>query len=222
MQSIDLEFLKTTYLYQPGRHKSSPLPVTGWDPVIGELLAAGYSFLPLQYSKGSLYRGLRTGLKQGIAAQSLGHSPDNDETSRVERAMGVYFLTHEISDAVTASSLHENNGNNDNAILVISAGYFNRQLQAHRAAMLAIGDSGFVFRYPFVTGPIRLDEVDYIVTASPARSIATIPVKLRDRHIHVPAKTRKELERKLGEKFDQLQIAPAYPVASDYCPHQYN
>ena len=221
MQSIDLEFLKKTYLYQPGPHKAPSQPVPGWDPAIRELLAAGYSFLPLQYSKtGYLFRGLRAGLKQGITSKSLGHSPDNDETSRVEQAMGVYFFSHEISDALTASALHEENRNGDNAIMVIKAGFFNHQLQNYHAAVLAIGDTGFVFRYPFVTRPIRLDDIDYIITASTVASGMPLPEKMHDRHIHVPKKTRQELEHQLRVAFDQMEIKPACPVASDLYPRR--
>jgi len=216
MQSADLAFLKSTYLYQPGRDKPLSGSALRWAAPVRELLATGYSFLPLQYSNGHLFRGLATGIRNTLACEYFDHCPGNDETNRAERAMGIYFLTHEISDAIAASALHVSN--RDNAMLVIKADYFNRLLRLYQAAVLAIGDAGFVFRYPFVTGPIGLDDIDYIVTSSAAAREFTLPEKLRDKHIPLAGGSRQELEHDIRVKFEQMGITPASPVASNHYP----
>lgn len=219
MDSADLACLRATCLYQPGRHKPLPRSAQCWSAPVRNLLQNGYSFLPLQYSgNGYLFRGMRNGVCKAVAKHCFSHVPGEEELSRVERAMGIYFLTHEISDAVSASALH--NAGEDNAILVINADYFNRQLRAYRAAVLAIGDAGFVFRYPFVSEPLGITDIDYIITTATGKAAAVIPEKIRDRLILLDRKSRQELEHCLQQKLIQAGITPAQPIASNCFPGQ--
>lgn len=215
MDSSDQEFLETTSLYRPGRHKSLAGSAHSWARPVRELLQHGYSFLPERYSNGGyLFRGMRSGARQAIVEQVFGHATGVEEMDCVERAMEVYFLTHEISDAISASALYNTN-NNDNAILVIRSDYFNRQLQAYCAAVLAIGDAGVVFRYPFVTMPISMENVDFIITTT---ATINIPEKLQDKHIDLAGDSRRQLEHTLQVKFGQLNVSAATPVASNQYP----
>lgn len=215
MDSSDLEFLGTTCLYRPGCHKSLAGSAHNWASPIRKLLQHGYSFLPERYSNGGyLFRGIRSGTVQAIAEQVFSHATGGQEMNRVEHAMGVYFLTHEISDALAASALHKSN-NNDNAVLVIRSDYFNRQLQAYNAAVLAIGDAGVVFRYPFVTMPIKVDDIDFIITTT---SGIKIPARMQEKHIRLTGGSRRQLEDTLKVKFGELDITATSPVASNQYP----
>lgn len=220
MDSSNLSLLRSTCLYQPGHKKTIPRTAGHWSVPVQDLLESGYSFLPIQYSDGYLFRGIRAGLGNAIEKNRFEHIPVEDEISRVERAMSVYFLTHEISDAISVSAIH-NPGIEDNGILVFNSFYFNSKLQQKKAAVLAIGDAGMVFRYPLFTEPLTMDDIDYVITISgkkgtPALDKLHIP---DNKQLIIPAGNRQQLGKAITEKFRQLGMTAARPVSSNLYPH---
>lgn len=143
-----------------------------WSTPIARLIAAGYSFLSNRYTDdGFLFRGMECGVWDAIANGSFGHFEGLREESRVERIMDVFFLTHEIRDALTIADMGDNK--RDGGILIIPAAHFNQSLDKKTAAFMAIGDSGMVFHYPFLTEKISLKDV-YLLVATETLAIKLI------------------------------------------------
>jgi hypothetical protein len=216
----DLEYLLTTQLYRPGRTEIGSRPAgCGWARPIEHLLAAGYTFLPGGYSRdGYLFRGMQSGLHAALAGTSCGWVNGTDEMCRVEQAMGVWFLTHEVSDAVTVSRLYEQPP--DGGILAIRASLFDDCLERGEAAVLAVGDGGMVFRYPLLARPVATAEVACIFV-SPAYGPAATTGR-DDRTITLAGKTRKELEQDLGRHMSARGLSPASPVRGLKSPRRHH
>lgn len=218
MQSfLDIEFLRRTQLYRPGRKEIDDyFSSRRWTNSIDCLLAAGYSFFPCRYEEdGYLFRGMQSGLRQAAVNSSFGHFDGDDEMSRVEKAMDVYFLTSEISDAVTVSLLHESA--DDAAIIAVRASLFNEHLDRHEAAVLAVGDGGVVFRYPFLTAPVPGSAVESILAVSSLKT-AELPEEFRERCILAGGTTRRELEFNMNEQMEQRGIRPAAAIRTRHYP----
>lgn len=213
---LDIERLRATQLYRPGRAHPDPGFSTGlWAEPIDRLLAARYAFLGCRFADhGHLFRGMDTGLNAALAAGEFGHFAGRNEMCEVERAMGVYFVTHAVSDAVTVSALHA--GGADRGIAVFRAALFNRALDAHRAAVLAVGDMGLVFRYPLLTRPLTLAAIDHLIV--PTECGATLPAALRHKRIVIEAGERGDCEARIAQAFRQLGIEPAVPLPDSAYP----
>lgn len=214
----DLETLRATRLYRPGTNSPDFSFATGlWAKAIDRLLAAKYSFLPSRYTdNGYLFRGMQHGTAESINGFCFGHFDGDDELSRVERAMGVYFLTHEISDAVTVSRLFEYP--RDACIIAVKAKVFNDCLDEYRAAVLGVGDGGIVFRYPFLTLPLAAVQIDCLFVAPDFKYGNKPPETPAGKIVSVAGSTRKELETALTQQCQRLGIAPATPVPSTLFP----
>jgi hypothetical protein len=218
---FDFARLRDFPLYQPGTANPDPDFSTGrWAEAIDRLLAARYPFHPCRYSDdGVLFRGLAGGLKTALNTERFGHCESSQRMSEVERIMGVYFVSSELSDALSLTALHENPV--DAGILVFRARVFNRRLDACAAAVLAIGDSGVVFRYPFLTEPLTLADIDYLLVPPAARdALKPVPPALNDRLLVVPPGSREATERRIAERFRHYGIAAATPEATTHYPHR--
>lgn len=217
----NFEKLCSTRLYRPGiTNPDFSFSTRQWAKPIDHLLAAKYAFLPSRYfDEGYLFRGMQTGAKKCIAGQSFGHFDGDDELCMVEQAMAIYFLTHEISDAVSVSRLFENSI--DGCIIAIKAKIFNDYLDSRKAAVLGIGDGGIVFRYPFITSPLTVSEVAYLFVTPSFKGQNNIASPVTNRIIPVEGHTRKELENNLVHQFNRLGITPAYPIVSDIYPRPF-
>ncbi|MDX1607348.1 MAG: hypothetical protein R3202_14240, partial [Candidatus Competibacterales bacterium] len=154
-----------------------------------------------------------TGLAAALAAGRFGHFAGRNRMCEVERAMGVWFVSHELSDAVTVSRLHE--GPDDGAILVLPAFLFEAERQRRAAAVLAVGDSGIVFRYPLLARPLMIDEPALIVVPQADRQW---PQALRPRIRVVEPGPRPEFETRLRACLQQAGFTPAVPAASGLRP----
>ena len=133
-----------------------------WTKVIDHLMAAGYDFKPEQFNEdGYLFRGISRGFLKAFQKKKFEHYSDSAETNIAEQIMQIYFVTHDLSDAITASSLYDSH--QDNAVLVFKSSIFNQSLQLGEAAVLNIGDMGVIFRYPFLTQHLTLADIDYIL-----------------------------------------------------------
>jgi hypothetical protein len=217
--ALDLDYLHRTRLYRPGRRTpESGFCSTRWAAPVDQLLAAGYAFFPCRYTDdGYLFRGLQYGLGRALAQGAFGHCNGEDEMCGVERAMGVYFLSSELSDAVTVARLQEQP--RDAAVIAVSAAVFNRALERHRAAVLAVGDGGIVFRYPFLTAPVSAADVARVFVPAGAQ-LSGCPVPA-DRVSVVGGGGRRELEDNLRSELERCGLVPAEPRPSDHYPRRW-
>jgi hypothetical protein len=217
----DLEYLLTTQLYRPGRKDLDNEPADcGWDTPIEHLLAAGYTFIPGGYSRdGYLFRGMQSGLLAALNSDCFGWFDGTDEVCRVERAMGVWFFTSDVSDAVTISRLYQQPA--DAGILALRADLFHDCLEAGKAAVLAVGDGGMVFRYPLLTRPVTRAEVACIFTS---RNFASAAAENQDDNniVALAGTSRKELERELFSQLSTRGLSPASPVPYRSYPRRHH
>jgi hypothetical protein len=212
---LDLDYLRGTQLYRPAPGGPRAGSAFGWAGPIRRLLAAGYAFLPGGYADGGyLFRGMQVDLDTALARGRFGHFQGEDEMAAVERAMGVYFLTSDPSDAVTVSRLPESP--RWGGILAVPAALFNARREGGAAAVLGVGDGGLVFRYPLLTAPLDAADVACLFLAPGCADPAT-PV-WRDRIVRLSGSTRGELEDSLRLHMARRGIAPASFVAGGPCP----
>ena len=214
----DLEFLDRTRLYRPLRSRTeSVIAGNRWSPIINSLLAAGYSFMPCRFSDdGWLFRGLQSGLDHGCGTGSFGYFDGNDEMAGVEQAMGVYFLTNELSDAMTVSRLYDSPP--DGGIVALHASVFNQSLDDGRAAVLAVGDGGIVFRYPFLTAPLEMTDIARVFVTRPAADRLASAGRPADGITVLQGRDRRELETSLQEAARHLGISAAMPRRCSHYP----
>lgn len=211
---LDLDYLRGTQLYRPAPGGCRTGSAGGWAGAIHDLLAAGYAFLPGGYGDGYLFRGMQAGLDAALARGRFGRFHGEDEMAAVERAMGVYFLTSDPSDAVTVSRLTA--GPRWGGILAVPATLFNERRERGAAAVLAVGDGGLVFRYPFLTDPIDAADVACLFLA-PGSEVPEAPA-WRARCVCLSGSTRRDLEDSLWRHMARRGITPASPAAGGPCP----
>lgn len=207
----DLSPLSESFLYRPhrpnfDRHYRSQQ----WHQTIDHLIAAGYDFRPECFANtGCLFRGLSSGLLSALNRQEFGHYENDSETNTAEQIMQVFFVTHELSDAVSAARLHDER---DNAIVVFNATVFNDALKKGNAAILNIGDLGLLFRYPFLTQPLKLSDISKIVTNGPtAEQIEQTLPQYRNRILTVDAHKQSEIAQQARQLLADVNIVAAQP-----------
>jgi hypothetical protein len=138
--------------------------LSGWDPEIVRLFGAGHNFLGYGYSEpGWLYRGASRGLNEILRTSELGHFDGEQAVARLERELGVYLVSQDFSDAYSVARFWENS--RDGYIAVFESAVFNRELHAGRAAVLGFAEPGVVFKYPFLTRPLALAAIDYLIVS---------------------------------------------------------
>jgi hypothetical protein len=126
-----------------------------WHPRILSLVQRDYSFLGYRYAPGGmLYRGLHKGLTATLANGAWLPSVDEGPLGALERELGVFLFSHELSDALSVSRLWEDN--NDAAILVFNASEFDARWRRGEAAILGFAEPGVIFKYPFFVEPLEL------------------------------------------------------------------
>lgn len=159
----DIKPLLDCFLYRPQFPNFDRQFNSGeWVEVIDHLMAAGYDFKPEQFSEDSyLFRGMSSGILEALQKQKFEHYSGSAETNRAEQIMQIYFVTHDLSDAITASNLYDIH--QDNAVLVFKSSHFNQSLHNGEAAVLNVGDMGVIFRYPFLTQCLTFSDIDYII-----------------------------------------------------------
>lgn len=220
---FDFERLRSSPLYCPGTRQFDFSYSSGrWAEPIDRLLAAKYPFYPCRYSdQGFLFRGIPAGLAANPGGTAFGHFDSDHEMAVAEQVMDVFFVTHELSDAVTVSGIYEDAA--QSGIFVFRAERFNEQLDAGKAAVLAIGDSGVIFRYPFLTAPLSLSEIDYLLVNLSFLETASIPPGFEGKLVvmeNPPGQSRSDFEQRLGHRLDSLGITPAAPIPSSAYPRR--
>lgn len=209
MNAPDFSLLKDSYLYAPATKEKEFVHSSPWVPPINDLLNAGYSFTARHFTdEGYLFRGIETGMFRYIMEGIFHHFHGSREECRVERIMNIYFITHELSDALTVSGLKH--GNTEGGILVFPTSLFNEAFSKKTAAVLAIGDSGMVFHYPFITNKLLIHDLSrLIVTDSLAEKLLGKRPELHDLLLPVQTDEAGTCESVIKQMLDNHDISPA-------------
>ncbi len=137
---------------------NKPKIVSGWGDTIDRLFGLDHSFLGYEYSTDDvLFRAMSTGFLQALEQGEFGLYEDAKPHSGLEGQLGVYFISHELSDALTIARLWENE--DDAVLIIIPSNYFNHMNKECKAAVMAFSEPGFVFKYPFFIEPISLEHI---------------------------------------------------------------
>ena len=189
-----------------------------WTEVIDHLMAAGYDFKPEQFNgDGYLFRGMSCGFLKAFQQQKFEHYSSSAETNRAEQILQIYFVTHNLSDAVTASSLYDNH--QDNVVLVFKSSLFNLSLQLGEAAVLNVGDMGVIFRYPFLTQHLALADVDYIiVNESIIEQVKTCLPEFSHRILSVSLGEHNGVLNDAKKCLQAVDVSPTKPEKSELYP----
>lgn len=124
-----------------------------WHPAIQSLFERDYSFLGYAYEgSGVLFRGLARDVTAMHQAGRWVTNLDDSHVGALERELGVYLLSHELSDALAVARLWASRENA--AVLVFDAVEFSQRCQLGNAAMLGFAEPGVVFKYPFIVEPL--------------------------------------------------------------------
>lgn len=208
--TYDYELLKATQLYQPSTNNPDlDFSTQKWHEAIDKLLAHHYSFLAETYTENSyVFRGMSSGLLNALQTERFSHFEGSNELCLVEQVMNVYFLTHELSDALTVARLFEKEAN-DAALLVIPSEVFIQAQEKAAAAMLAIGDFGFVFRYPFLASAIGLTDCAYIIHQRNTSLSKDLVSQHCDKLISVNELDRKNSEEEIKSLLKRKNITAA-------------
>jgi|GEM_PF-4014508 len=214
--NIGLGALSDTFLFAPMRTRlPEKLPgARGWCLSIRHMLAAGYAFNSMAYDNtGCLFRaygaGFRHLVNDSTKAQVL-NSQSGKHSALFEQVFNVQFLTHELSDAVTACGHYSDTSAVDRAIVVLRSRRFNEANQRGTAASLSIGDSGQVFQYPFLADAISADDILFaFVDHRQLGAFRNRDSSLKDRLIGLPEGDRARGEQHIKMMLDRHGLLPA-------------
>ena len=198
-----------------------------WHAKIRDLISQDYSFLPLTYSDtGVLYRGYSCGLLQAIKSDLFEKFNSDNPHSALEAELDVYFLSHELSDALTIARLWEQT--EDACLLCLPGNLFNNRHQAKAAAVMAFSEPGFVFNYPFITEPIDIQNVMIIfinhatyaslIESLPEDIFATIRPLLHIMDKNISQAGRASVENYISNYFNNNHIQSATLVETEFYP----
>ncbi|MBL1141954.1 MAG: hypothetical protein HND53_07990 [Proteobacteria bacterium] len=136
----------------------------GWAEPINRMIDQRYAFLALQYeSEGYLFRGMSSGLFDALLEDQFWHYPSNDSGNHFEKELNVLLLSQDLSDAYSISKLWEKKP--DSCIVIFRSEIFNRALNEKKAAMMATAEPGIVFKYPFLSHPLGIEDIDYLIVS---------------------------------------------------------
>jgi hypothetical protein len=154
--------------YQHNAHSSastSEVNDHGWADAINRMIDQRYAFLALEYEKsGYLFRGMSSGLFNALLDNRFWHYSSEDRGAHFEKELDVLLVSQDFSDAFTVSKLWEQKL--DACIIVFQSEIFNQALKENKAAMMATAEPGVVFKYPFLTHPLRLDDIEYLIIST--------------------------------------------------------
>lgn len=136
----------------------------GWAETINRMIGKRYSFLPEQYRPGQyLFRGMSGGLLQAVLTGSFWHFDSSMHVASFEQEENILCVSQDFSDAYSVARLWEHPP--EAGILIIKSQVFNDRLSERSAAMLATAEPGVLFRYPFFTVPLQLNDVEKIIVS---------------------------------------------------------
>ncbi len=153
--------------YQHNAHStpsSSGVNDHGWADAINRMIDQRYAFIAMEYeNSGYLFRGMNSGLFNALLNNQFWHFSGDDRGAHLEKDLEVLLLSQDFSDALTVSKLWEQNL--DACIIAVKSEIFNRALHDKKAAMMATAEPGVVFKYPFLTKSLTLDDIDYLIVS---------------------------------------------------------
>lgn len=216
----DISPLLDYFLYRP-QHPNFDRDFSSgeWVQAIDHLMAAGYNFKTEKFNEeGFLFRGVSTGFLEALKSQEFGFFSNTSETNLAEQILQIYFITHDLSDAITASSLYKKD--QDSAVLIFKASAFNQALEQRKAAVMEVGDMGVIFRYPFLTEPLTLDNLDCIlVNDENVEQTKQLAPDFSDKILSVTTGVHHQVLADAKDLLLAHSITPAMPEASDIFPH---
>jgi hypothetical protein len=215
----DISPLLDYFLYRPQHPNFDRQFSSGeWVQTIDHLMAAGYNFKAEKFNEeGFLFRGVSTGFLEALKAREFGFFPNTSETNLAEQILQIYFITHDLSDAITASSLY--NEGQDSAVLIFKASLFNQALVQRESAIMEVGDMGVIFRYPFLTQPLMLDSLAYILINDDNREQANQHApEFSDKLLSVATGDHSRVLADAKNILSSHAIMPATPQSSDIFP----
>lgn len=238
------ESRQTAYPYNATKQSQQiPSRNHGWTATINRLLEQRFAFLPQQYEENAyLFRGMSCGLLRALLDNYFWHFNESLSVSCFEQELDILCVSQDFSDSYTFSRLW---GHNPDACIVITrADIFNKELRARKAAILGMAEPGVVFRYPFFTRPLTLQEIELVIVsplllaAIKTGCLHEIDKQCHDeQHAHIDAVVqqmlddnrllvcpeiyqRQELEHNLSLLLEERSIRGAKPVASDLMPQK--
>jgi hypothetical protein len=154
--------------YEHNAHSSSSIGESndhGWANAINRMIDQRYAFLALEYEdEGYLFRGMSAGLFEALLNNQFWHYSGNDSGSIFEKDLDVLLLSQDFSDALTVSKLWEQKSGA--CIIVFRSEIFNQALKEKRAAMMATAEPGVVFKYPFLTSSLTLEDIECLIVSN--------------------------------------------------------
>jgi hypothetical protein len=160
------EQINSQTAYQHNAHSSSTLEANdhGWADAINRMIDQRYAFLALEYeNSGYLFRGMSSGLFEALLDNKFWHYSGDDSGTHFEKELDILLLSQDFSDALTVSKLWKQK--DDACIIVFRSEIFNQALKEKKAAIMATAEPGVVFKYPFLTQPLTLDDIEYLVVS---------------------------------------------------------
>ncbi len=156
---------QTAYQYNAiGKSLTADEHDYGWCSTINALLQQRYAFLPQQYEdSGHLFRGMSNGFSAAVLNDRFEYFNDDSSVASFEQELDIVCVSQDFSDAYSVSRLWEHNP--DACIAVIKASLFNAELHSRNAAILATAEPGVVFKYPFFTRSLTLEDIELIIVS---------------------------------------------------------
>lgn len=224
----NLKALAATYLFAPMRTEpAKTVEADGWNQRIARMVDVGYAFDSTVFQAAEfdtaefdlrpcLFRGQATGFTFDAANPEralnlIATATASERDSHLfERTFGVQFVSHEISDALTASGRFDPASSQDNAIIVIDASFYNEANADGDAASMAVGDAGHVFSYPFITRSITLNHIILLfVGVSLARKLTTKLPALKEKIVTVDLHSQSETEQRISAELTRRGLCAA-------------
>lgn len=210
--------------YASNTRMASPQASVGqgrWSEKIQRLITADYAFTGLCYADGGLlFRGMSSGLAAGLRGGSLGLFEDGNPHARLEQQLAVYFVSQDLSDAITCARLWEDV--DDAGVLVLDTRVFNAAYAAGDAAMMQFAEPGVVFDYPLFTNPFSVEQIHSIfVNATTYETLSTM--QLIAAHptldiVRVAAGDRASIERLINDRLVADKAGKAVTVKTEDYP----
>lgn len=170
---------QTAYLHNAASSFFSNTFDHGWTDAINRMIDQRYAFLGLQYeNKGNLFRGMSSGLFESLLSNNFWHYAAQDSCSVLEKNLDVLFLSQDFSDAYTQSKIWEQKV--DACIVILESDLFNNALKKKQAAVMATAEPGMVFKYPFISHPLNMDEIQLLIVSKNILKITSDKATIND------------------------------------------
>ena len=163
-----------------------------------------------------LFRGINGGLDAELSRGYWSLSADHSPQGALERELGVYLLSHELSDALTIARFWEDRP--DAALYVFASEQYWHRAQQRKAAMLAFAEPGVVFKYPFLAEPLPVANIEAIIVSTTSKFAHDIYKNIW--RLPPGVTGRADIETAVLKLLNARNWIPATPIRADHYPHQ--